>query len=82
MTTRPAPPTNHWISKLTRSFQDAILMDDVRDLNHLNTFYNHSMVSEPDILEFDLSQLLTTLKRTQKVIDSSISPIPTPTPLS
>ena len=57
-------------------------MDDVRDLNHLNTFYNRSMVSEPDILEFDLSQLLTTLKRTQKVIDSSISPIPTPTPLS
>ena len=71
--TRPAPPTSHWISELTRSFQDAIL------INNLNTFYDHCMVSEPDILKFDWSQLLTTLKLAQKIIDSSISPSPTPT---
>ena len=51
--TRPAPPTNHWISELTRSFQDAILINNVRDLNHLNAIYDRYMVSEPDTLKFD-----------------------------
>ena len=78
--TSPAPPKNHWIPKLTRSFQDAILKEDMRELNYLNTFYNHCMVSEPDILDFDQSQLRTTLK--QKITNSSIFPIPTPTPFS
>ena len=54
----------------------------LRDLKHLNTFYDHCMVSEPDILEFDCSQLLTTLHLAQKIINSLIPPIPTPTPLS
>ena len=76
---RPAPPTNHWISELTRSFQDAILINDVRDLNHLNAIYDHYMVIEPDALKFDQSQLLTTIKTAQQVIDSSISPSSTPT---
>ena len=80
--TCPAPPTNHWISELIRSFQDAILINDVRDLKHLNTFYDRCMVSEPDILKFDLSQLLTTLELAQKTIDSSISPSSTSTQLS
>ena len=53
--TTPAPPNNHLISKLTCSFQDAILIDDVRELNYLNTFYDHCMVNEPDILDFDQS---------------------------
>ena len=38
--TRPAPPTNHWISKLTSSFQDAVLINNVRDLKHINAFYD------------------------------------------
>ena len=80
--TRPAPPTNHWITKLTRSFQDSILINDVRDLKHLNIFYDHCMVSEPDILKFDRSQLRTTIKHAQQLIDSSISPSSTPTQLS
>ena len=75
----PAPPTNHWISELTRSFQDAILIYHVRDLKHLNAFYDRCMVSDPDILKFDRSQLLTTLKHAQKIIDSSIPPSSTPT---
>ena len=80
--TSPAPPSNHWISKLTCSFQDAILLNDVRDLKHLNTLYDHCMVNEPDILKFDCSQLLNTLNLAQKIIDSLIPPIPTLTPLS
>ena len=64
--TRPAPPGDCWISELTRSFQDAILLNKVRDLKHLNTFYDHCMVSEPDILKFDGSQLLATLNNAQK----------------
>ena len=51
----PAPPTNHWISELTRSFQDAILIDDVRDLNHLNSINDRHMINEPDSLKFDRS---------------------------
>ena len=78
----PAPPADHWISKLTCSFQDAILLNEVRDLKHINTFYDHCMVSEPDILKFDRSQLLTTLNLTQKIINASIPPILTQTPLS
>ena len=78
---RPAPPTYHWISKLTRSLQDAILTNDVRDLKHLYAFYDRRMISEPDILKFDQSQLLTTLDHTQKIIDSSIPPSSTPTQL-
>ena len=54
----------------------------MKDLKHFNTFYDHCMVREPDILKFDRFQLLTTLNLAQKIIDSSISPIPTPTQLS
>ena len=57
-------------------------MNNVRDLKHLHTFYDHCMVSEPDILKFDRSKLLTTLRLAQEIIDSSISPIHTPTALS
>ena len=64
--THPAPPADHWISKLSCSFQDAILRNDVRDLKHLNTFYDHCKVNEPDILKFDGSQLLATLNNAQK----------------
>ena len=80
--TRLAPPTNHWISKFTLSFQDAILINNVRDLKHLNSFYDHCMINEPDILNFDQSQLFTTLEQAQQIIDSSISPSSTPTQLS
>ena len=72
--TRPAPPTNHWISKLTRSFQGAVLINNVRDLKHLNALYNCCMVGEPDILYIDRSQLFTTLEHAQQIINSSISP--------
>ena len=40
------------------------------------------MVSEPDFLKFDRSQLLTTIKHAQQLIDSSISPSSTPTQLT
>ena len=56
--TRPAPSTYHWISKLTRFFQEAVLTNNVRDHNHLSTFYDCCMINELDILDFDRSQLL------------------------
>ena len=46
------------------------------------TFYDHHMVSELDILNFDQSLLRTTLKHTKLIINSFISPTPTPTSLS
>ena len=49
----PAPPTNHWISKLTQFLQEADLTNDVRDLNHLNAIYDRCMINEPDVLDFD-----------------------------
>ena len=81
-TTSLAPPTNHWISKLTRSFQQAVLINDVRDLNHLNAIYDQHMLNETDSLNFDQSQLFITIKHAQQLIDSSISPSSTPTQLS
>ena len=60
--TSPALPTNNFLIK------------DVRDLKHLTTFYDYCMVREPDILKFDISQVLATLEFAQKIIDSSISP--------
>ena len=64
---RPAPLANHWISELTHSFQDAILINDVGDLNHLNAIYDRYMASEPDALKFDRSQLLNTIKTIRDV---------------
>ena len=80
--TSPAPPTNHWISKLTRSFQHAVLINNVRELQHLNAIYDGYMINEPDLFDFDRSQLFTTLEHAQQIIDSSFSPSSTPTQLS
>ena len=57
--TKPAPPINHWISELTSETRDAILQYYFKDLKLLTTLYAQKFMSEPDVLKFDRSNLLT-----------------------
>ena len=57
ITTKPAPPINHWISDITNGLQEAILSQDLELLKLYNALYAQKFLSEPDTLQFDHSDL-------------------------
>ena len=75
ISTKPAPPIDHWISDLTYAIQDAILRDDLRVLKLLDNIFAQKYVFKPDALKFYNSDHFTTLACASEIIKSS-SPVP------
>ena len=73
--TLPAPPIDHWLSKITNGIQEAILREDIEELKLFNNLYAHKFMSEPEVLKFDCSDFLTARTNALKIINSS-SPVP------
>ena len=70
-TSKPAPPINHWISDITNGLQEATLSEDLELLKLFNALYAQKFLSEPDALQFYLSNLYIARKHALKIINSS-----------
>ena len=77
-TSKPAPPINHWISDITNGLQEATLSEDLEHLKLFNALYAQKFMSEPDALQFDLSNLYAARKHALEIINSA-PPALTPT---
>ena len=70
-TSKPAPPFNHWISDLTNGLQEAALNEDLELLKVFNALSAQKIMSDPDAMQFDLSNLYTARKHALKTINSN-----------
>ena len=75
ITTKPAPPINHWISDITNGLQEAILSEDLELLKSYNSLFTQKLMSEPDALQFDHSDLRVARNHALEIINS-FPPVP------
>ena len=70
-TTKPQPPPDHLIVRLTEMFQDAIQDNDIFELESAMKQYTLAMSSNPDFATYNRSDLRTAHNQAKQILNSN-----------
>ena len=81
-TTKPSAPPDHILSSLTADLQQAVLDDDLEEIQILLTFFDLRVRASSEIVKYDRSEPTKTLKTVRILIEPGTQPPPHPQTVS
>ena len=81
-TTKPQPPSDHLIVRLTEMFQDAIQDNNTLELEAAVKQYILALSSNPDFVTYDRSDLRTAHNQAMQILNSNSATMTTPSAFS